>query len=37
MHFEVASGTIEELFEIVERFAAEVLPAAVELEAAPLQ
>jgi probable F420-dependent oxidoreductase len=37
MHFEVASGTIEELFEIVERFAAEVLPAAAELEAAPLQ
>ena len=37
MHFEVASGTIEELFEIVERFAAEVLPAATELEAAPLQ
>jgi probable F420-dependent oxidoreductase len=37
MHFEVASGTIEELFEIVERFAAEVLPAATELEAARLQ
>jgi probable F420-dependent oxidoreductase len=37
MHFEVASGTIEELFEIVERFAAEVLPAAATLEAAPLQ
>jgi probable F420-dependent oxidoreductase len=37
MHFEVASGTIEELFEIVERFALEVLPAAAELEAAPLQ
>jgi probable F420-dependent oxidoreductase len=37
MHFEVASGRIEELFEIVERFAAEVLPAAAELEAAPLQ
>jgi probable F420-dependent oxidoreductase len=37
MHFEVASGTIEELFEIVERFAAEVLPAAAALEAAPLQ
>jgi probable F420-dependent oxidoreductase len=36
MHFEVASGTIEELFEIVERFAAEVLPAAAALEAAPL-
>jgi alkanesulfonate monooxygenase SsuD/methylene tetrahydromethanopterin reductase-like flavin-dependent oxidoreductase (luciferase family) len=37
MHFEVASGTIAELFEIVERFAAEVLPAAAALEAAPLQ
>jgi probable F420-dependent oxidoreductase len=37
MHFEVASGSIEELFEIVERFAAEVLPEAAELEAAPLQ
>jgi probable F420-dependent oxidoreductase len=37
MHFEVASGTIEELFEIVERFAAEVLSAAAALEAAPLQ
>lgn len=36
MHFEVASGTIEELFEIVERFAVEVLPAAAALEAAPL-
>jgi probable F420-dependent oxidoreductase len=37
MHFEVASGTIEELFEIVERFAVDVLPAAAALEAAPLQ
>ena len=37
MHFEVASGTIEELFEIAERFAAEVLPVAARLEAAPLQ
>jgi hypothetical protein len=37
MHFEVASGTIDELFEIVERFAAEVLPEAARLEAAPLQ
>jgi hypothetical protein len=37
MHFEVASGTIEELFEIVERFAAEVLPDAAGLETAPLQ
>jgi probable F420-dependent oxidoreductase len=37
MHFEVASGSIEELFEIVERFAAEVLPEAAEIEAAPLQ
>ena len=36
MHFEVASGTIEELFEIVERFAVEVLPTAAALEAAPL-
>jgi probable F420-dependent oxidoreductase len=33
MHFDVRSGTIDELFEIVERFAAEVLPAARELEA----
>ena len=37
MHFEVQSGTIEELFEIVERFAAEVLPEAAAIEAAPLQ
>jgi probable F420-dependent oxidoreductase len=37
MHFEVASGTIDELFEIVERFAAEVLPEAARLETAPLQ
>jgi probable F420-dependent oxidoreductase len=37
LHFEVASGTIEELFEIVQRFAAEVLPEAAVLEAAPLQ
>jgi hypothetical protein len=37
MHFEVASGTTEELFEIVERFAEEVLPEAAMLEAAPLQ
>ena len=36
MHFEVRSGTIGELFEIAERFAAEVLPAAAGLEAAPL-
>jgi alkanesulfonate monooxygenase SsuD/methylene tetrahydromethanopterin reductase-like flavin-dependent oxidoreductase (luciferase family) len=37
LYFEVASGTIEELFEIVQRFAAEVLPEAAVLEAAPLQ
>jgi probable F420-dependent oxidoreductase len=35
MHFEVRSGTIGELFEIVERFAAEVLPEAAAIEAAP--
>jgi probable F420-dependent oxidoreductase len=34
MHFDVPSGTIAELFEIVERFAEEVLPAARELEPA---
>jgi alkanesulfonate monooxygenase SsuD/methylene tetrahydromethanopterin reductase-like flavin-dependent oxidoreductase (luciferase family) len=33
----LAGGRLEELFEIIERFAAEVLPAAAELEAAPLQ
>jgi alkanesulfonate monooxygenase SsuD/methylene tetrahydromethanopterin reductase-like flavin-dependent oxidoreductase (luciferase family) len=37
MHFEVPSGTIEELFETVERFAAEVLPEATAIETAPLQ
>jgi len=37
MHFEVPSGTIEELFETVERFAVEVLPEAAEIEATPLQ
>ncbi len=37
MHFEVASGTTDELFEIVERFAAEVLTEASALQAAPLQ
>jgi probable F420-dependent oxidoreductase len=37
MHFDVRSGTIDELFETVERFAVEVLPAACELEARPLQ
>jgi probable F420-dependent oxidoreductase len=37
MHFEVPSGTIEELFETVERFAVEVLPEAAVIEAAPLQ
>jgi alkanesulfonate monooxygenase SsuD/methylene tetrahydromethanopterin reductase-like flavin-dependent oxidoreductase (luciferase family) len=36
MHFDVPSGTIGELFEIVERFADEVLPAARELEEAAL-
>jgi len=35
MHFHVRSGTIGELFEIVERFAEEVLPAAREIEARP--
>jgi probable F420-dependent oxidoreductase len=37
MHFDVPSGTIEELFEIVERFAADVLPDAAAIAAAPLQ
>src|SRR5581483_5415785 len=37
MHFEVQSGTIEELFELVERFAAEVLPEAAAIEPARLQ
>jgi probable F420-dependent oxidoreductase len=36
MHFDVRSGTIGELFEIVERFAVEVLPSARELRAAAL-
>jgi alkanesulfonate monooxygenase SsuD/methylene tetrahydromethanopterin reductase-like flavin-dependent oxidoreductase (luciferase family) len=36
MHFDVPSGTIDELFETVERFAAEVLPHTGELEAKPL-
>ena len=36
VHFHVRSGTIGELFEIVEQFAAEVLPAARALEATPL-
>ena len=36
MHFEVPSGTIEELFETVEHFASEVLPEAAGIEAAPL-
>jgi hypothetical protein len=33
----VRSGTIEELFETVERFAVEVLPEAAVIQAAPLQ
>ena len=37
MHLDVPSGTIDELFESAERFAEEVLPAARELEARPLQ
>ena len=37
MHFDVGTGTIGELFEIVERFAAEVLPAAGAIDARPLQ
>jgi probable F420-dependent oxidoreductase len=37
IHFDIRSGTIDELFETVERFAVEVLPAARELEARPLQ
>ena len=36
MHFDVPSGTIDELFETVERFAVEVLPAASAIKAAPL-
>lgn len=35
MHFHVRSGTIDELIEIVERFAEEVLPAARGIEARP--
>jgi hypothetical protein len=35
MHFHVRSGTIGELFEIVERFAEEVLPAARQIAARP--
>lgn len=37
MHFDIGSGTIEELFEVVERFAVEVLPAARGIEARPFQ
>jgi probable F420-dependent oxidoreductase len=37
MHFDVRSGTIGELFQVAERFAEDVLPAARELEARPLQ
>jgi alkanesulfonate monooxygenase SsuD/methylene tetrahydromethanopterin reductase-like flavin-dependent oxidoreductase (luciferase family) len=36
IHFDVRSGTITELFELVERFAEEVISAARELEAGPL-
>jgi probable F420-dependent oxidoreductase len=36
VHFHVRSGTIAELFEIAERFAEEVLPAAREIKASPL-
>jgi probable F420-dependent oxidoreductase len=36
MHFECRSGTIDELFEVTQRFAEEVLPAAAEIEAAAL-
>jgi probable F420-dependent oxidoreductase len=36
MHFDVPSGSIDDLFETVERFAAEVLPQAAALEARPL-
>ncbi len=35
MHFHVRSGTIEELIEIAERFATEVIPAAREIQARP--
>jgi probable F420-dependent oxidoreductase len=37
MHFDVRSGTIDELFEQVERFAADVLPAAAEIETPAFQ
>jgi hypothetical protein len=37
VHFDVPSGTVEELFEAVERFASQVLPAAAAIEAAALQ
>lgn len=36
MHFHVRSGSIDELFEITERFAADVLPGAREIEARAL-
>lgn len=36
MHFECRSGTIEELFEITQRFAEEVLPEAAAIRAAPI-
>jgi probable F420-dependent oxidoreductase len=36
IHFDVRSGTISELFELVERFAEEVLPAANEIQTRPL-
>jgi len=36
LHFDVRSGTIDELFELTERFAEEVLPAAHEIEAQAL-
>lgn len=37
VHFDIRSGTIEELFEQAERFAKEVLPAAAEIATAPFQ
>jgi hypothetical protein len=36
MHFECRSGEIGELFEVTQRFAEEVLPAAAGIEARPL-
>jgi len=36
MHFDICSGSIDELFETVERFSAEVLPEVRAIESRPL-